>query len=96
MIGGTGRSVREREGGNWVGLARGELGRLDPGCGPNGLLASPFYFIFLLFSFSFVSDFCFEFLKRLLNSDLNKIKADHFWSLKRGVHNLKTKGLVIC
>jgi hypothetical protein len=29
-----------------------------PGAGPSGLLALTFYF-FLLFSFSFVSDFCF-------------------------------------
>jgi hypothetical protein len=39
------------------------------------------FIFFLLLSFYFVSEFCFEFLKRLLNSDLNKIKADHFWSL---------------
>jgi hypothetical protein len=38
----------------WFG---GELGRLAPGCGPSGLLA-----LFFLFSFSFVSDFCFGFL----------------------------------
>jgi hypothetical protein len=39
----------------WFG---GDLGRLAPGCSPSGLLALTFYF-FLLFSFSFVSDFCF-------------------------------------
>jgi hypothetical protein len=50
----------EKEGGErgWAGL--GDLGRLDPGCGPSGLLALSFYF-FLLFSFSSVSDFCFFF-----------------------------------
>jgi hypothetical protein len=59
----------------WFG---GGLGRLAPGCGPSGLLA----FFFFLFSFSFVSDFCFGFLKKLFYSDLNKSQADHFWSLK--------------
>jgi hypothetical protein len=54
-----------------------------PGMAQVGLLASSFYFyFFLLLSFSFVSDFCFGFLKKLFYSDLNKIKADHFWSLK--------------
>jgi hypothetical protein len=48
MIGGTGRSVREREREGVTGL--GWL----PGCGPSGLLASFFYFflsviLFLLF-----------------------------------------------
>jgi hypothetical protein len=52
-----------------------------PGCGPSGLLASFFYFFPSAFFF-FCSDFCFEFLKKFFYSDLNKIKADHFWSLK--------------
>jgi hypothetical protein len=80
MIGGAQVAVRERGGVIGVGLVLGELGRLDPGCGPSGLLA--YFIFFLLLSFSFVSEICFEFLERLLNSDLNKIKADHFWSLK--------------
>jgi hypothetical protein len=78
MTGGAQVAVREREGVSGVGLVLGELGRLDSGCSPSGLLV----FFFLLLSFSFVSEICFEFLERLLNSDLNKIKADHFWSLK--------------
>jgi hypothetical protein len=75
------QAVGEREG-------RAGLGRLEavwagwlPGHGPSGLLASFFYF-FLLFSFSFCSDFCLEFLKEFFYLDLNKFKADLFWSLK--------------
>jgi hypothetical protein len=60
----SGTHLAEREGrGSGVALVRGELGRLAPRCGPSGLLASSFYFIFFLFTFSFVSDFCFGFLK---------------------------------
>jgi hypothetical protein len=88
MTGGARMAVRERGGVGWVGLVRGGLGRLVSRVRPKwapGLFLLFFSSVF----FSFVSDFCFEFLKRLLNSDLNKIKADHFWSLKRCVHNLK-------
>jgi hypothetical protein len=54
-----------------------------PGCGPSGLLASFFYFFSFCFPFSFVLISVFGFfLKKLFYSDLNKIKADHFWSLK--------------
>jgi hypothetical protein len=54
-------AIGEREG------EKSGLGRLgaiwagwSPGCGPVGLLASFFYFFFLL-SFSFVLNFCLEF-----------------------------------
>jgi hypothetical protein len=63
---------------------------LVPGCSPSGLLALSFYF-FLLFSFSFVSDFCFGFLKMLYYSDLDKINADHFCSLKSVFKTYKPK-----
>jgi hypothetical protein len=51
------------EGEGEVGLGRfgGELGRLAPGVGPVGLMASSFYFFLLLSFFSFYSDFSFEF-----------------------------------
>jgi hypothetical protein len=74
-------SVRER-GGKGLGWSGAVWASWFPGCGPSGLLASPFYFFFLLLSFSFISDFCFDNLKRLMYSDLNKVKADHFWSLR--------------
>jgi hypothetical protein len=60
MTGGARVAVRERGGVSGVGLILGELGRLDPGCGPSGLLASFFYFfsfcfLFLLFLKSVLS-----------------------------------------
>jgi hypothetical protein len=64
-----------------VGLVRGELGRLFSQVRSKWLLASFFYFFPSAFFF-FCSDFCFEFLKKLFYSDLDKIKADPFWSLK--------------
>jgi hypothetical protein len=77
MWGPPSREREERMSG--VGLARGELGRLAPGCGPSGLLALPFFSFFFFF-------FCFRnlfwVLKRLLYSYLNKRQADHFWSLE--------------
>jgi hypothetical protein len=76
MTGGTGRSVREREGGggNWVGLAS----RVRP------KWAASIFLLFFSFCypFSFVLISVLSFLKKLFYSDLNKIKADHFWSLK--------------
>jgi hypothetical protein len=55
----SGTRLAEREGrGSGVALVRGELGRLAPGCGPSGLLASSFYFYFLSVFFFF----CFRFL----------------------------------
>jgi hypothetical protein len=79
----VGPDCRGEKGGGERGWAGpGDLGRLAPGCGPSGLLALSFYF-FLLFSFSFVSDFCFVFFFKMLNqSDLNKIKSDHICTLK--------------
>jgi hypothetical protein len=64
MTGGVCVSVRERRG-KGAGLVRGELGRLAPGCGPVGLLASLFYF-FLLLPFSFISEFLFCVFERVL------------------------------
>jgi hypothetical protein len=61
---GTHLAARGREGkeGGWLpGLARQDLG---PGCSP-GWAGLFFLYFFLLFSFSFVSDFCFGFLKML-------------------------------
>jgi hypothetical protein len=71
MIGGVRMAVRER-GVTGLGWFGGGLGRLAPGCGPSGLLASFFFFVF------FVSDFCFGFLKKLFYSDLNNSQADQF------------------
>jgi hypothetical protein len=53
MTGGAGQSVR---GGGGVGLGRfgGELGRLAPGVGPVGLLASSLLFFSSAFLFSFI------------------------------------------
>jgi hypothetical protein len=68
-----GPAVRERERNEWVGSARGRLGRLAPGCGPIGLLASFFYFFPSAFFF-FCSEFLFGVLKRFFNSDLNNLK----------------------
>jgi hypothetical protein len=78
----SGSRLAEREGsGSGVGLARGGVGPVAPGCGPSGCWVSPFIFFFQLFFF-----FCFRsliwFLKRLSYSDLNKNQADHFWSLE--------------
>jgi hypothetical protein len=56
-----GRAVGERERGIGVGLVRGKLGRLAPGVGPVGLLASSFYFYFSSAFFSLFLNFCFEF-----------------------------------
>jgi hypothetical protein len=53
-----GRAVGERERGIGVGLVRGKLGRLAPGVGPVGLLASSFYFFLFCFLF-FISEFLF-------------------------------------
>jgi hypothetical protein len=69
---------------------RGELGWVGSGrSGPAGFPGAaqvgswPLSFIFfLLLSFSFVLISVLSFLKKLFYSDLNKIKADHFWSLK--------------
>jgi hypothetical protein len=88
MTCGAGWSVRER-GEEGVGLVRGGLGRLVfPGAAQVGSWLLSFIFFFLL-SFSFICDFCFDNLKRLLYSELNKIKADHFWSLKSVFRNHK-------
>jgi hypothetical protein len=67
MTGGARMSGREGRG--WAGWAG--PGDLGPGCGP-GWAAGSFLYFFLLFSFSFVSDFCFGFLKMLYYSDLKK------------------------
>jgi hypothetical protein len=78
-----GRVVGERERGEeGVGLVRGGLGRLVSRVRPKWATGFFLLFFFFLLSFSFISDFCFDNLKRLLYSDLNKITADHFWSLK--------------
>jgi hypothetical protein len=81
MTGGACMAVRE---------GRGELGWAGSGAVWAGWLpgaaqvaaGSLLLYFFLLFSFSFVSDFCFGFLKMLYYSDLDKINADHFCSLK--------------
>jgi hypothetical protein len=65
----------------WVGLVLVSWAGWLPGAAQVGSWPLSFIF-FLLLSFFFCSDFCFEFLKKLFYSDLNKIKADHFWSLK--------------
>jgi hypothetical protein len=81
MTGGARLSVRERRGElDWAGSGVSWAGWL-PGAAQVGYWLLPFYF-FLLFSFSFVSEFCFGFLKMLNYSDLNKINTDHFCSLK--------------
>jgi hypothetical protein len=49
----------------WVGLVLVSWAGWLPGRGPNGLLASFFYFFPSVFFF-FCSDFCFEFLKKAL------------------------------
>jgi hypothetical protein len=56
MTGGARMAVREREGKGLAGLGwfGGGLGRLAPGCGPSGLLASFFNFFLSVFFF-----FCF-------------------------------------
>jgi hypothetical protein len=63
MTGGAGRSVRER-GKGWAGSGAVWAGWL-PGAAQVGCWVSSFIFYFFPF-FSFVSDFCFGFLKRLL------------------------------
>jgi hypothetical protein len=84
-----GRVVGERERGEGVGLVRGGLGRLVfPGVAQVGCCLLSFIFFFL-HSFSFISDFYVDNLKRLLYSELNKIKADHFWSFKNVFRNHK-------
>jgi hypothetical protein len=81
MTGGAGRSVRERRGVlGWAGS--GQSGPAGSRVRPRWAAGSLLLFFFFLFSFSFVSDFCFDNLKRLLYSDLNKSQADHFCSLK--------------
>jgi hypothetical protein len=73
-----------------VGEIGGELGWVGSGqVGPAGLPGSAqlgfwplLLFFFLCFPFSFNSEICFGYLKRLLYSDLNKSQADHFWSFK--------------
>jgi hypothetical protein len=77
-----GPAVREREGEGWVGSARAGWAGWSPGVGPVGLLASFFYFFPSAFLF-FYSGFLFGVLKSFSYSDLNKVEADHFWSLKR-------------
>jgi hypothetical protein len=81
---GTRLAVREREG-------EGKRARnFSPGWlgpiwapGTAQVVCCPlFLYFFLLFSFYFVSEFCFGFLKMLSKSDLNKIKSDHFCTLK--------------
>jgi hypothetical protein len=77
MTGGT--RLSEREGGKgagWVGSGQSGPAGL-PGVAQLG--SWPLFFSAILF---FCSEFCFEFLKKLFHSDLNKFKADHFWSLK--------------
>jgi hypothetical protein len=82
MTGGAHVAVREGRGElGWVGSGwSGSAG--FPGVAQVGSWPLSFIFIFFCFLFFFCSDFCFEFLKKLFYSDLNKIKADHFWSLK--------------
>jgi hypothetical protein len=80
MIGGAGRSVRER--GKGVGLVWGRAGPAGSRVRPRWAAGSLLLYFFFLFSFSFDSDFYFENLKRLLYSDLNKSHADHFCSIK--------------
>jgi hypothetical protein len=71
MIGGAHMAVREGRGElGWVGSGAVWAGWL-PGAAQVGCWFSPFIFFFL-FSFSFVSDFCFGFLKKLYYSDLDK------------------------
>jgi hypothetical protein len=67
-----GRTRLSERGGERVGLGRLGAGWADwlPGFGPVGLLTS---FFFLLLSFSFILDFCLEFLKSFSYSDLNEI-----------------------
>jgi hypothetical protein len=64
---------------DWAGSGASWAGWL-PGAAQMGCWLLPFIFFFL-FSFSFVSDFCFGFLKMLFKTDLNKNKADLFCSL---------------
>jgi hypothetical protein len=87
MTGGARLSGRE---------GRGERGWAGPGAIWAGWLLGAaqvgcwlFLFnFFLLFSFSFVSEICFGFLKMLYYSDLNKINSDHFCTLKSVFKNL--------
>jgi hypothetical protein len=67
---------------SWVGSARGGLGWLASRVRPKWAPGLFLLFIFPSAFFFFCSDFCFEFLKEFFYSDLNKFKADHFWSLK--------------
>jgi hypothetical protein len=60
----------------WVGLGRSGPAGL-PGVAQLG--SWPLSFIFFFCFLFFYSDFCFEFLKEFFYSDLNKVKADHFW-----------------
>jgi hypothetical protein len=78
----VGPGCRRERGGElgWVGSGRSGLAGL-PGAAQLGSWPLSFIF-FLLLSFSFCSEFYFEFLKEFFYSDLNKVKADHFWSLK--------------
>jgi hypothetical protein len=77
-----GPGVGEREEGcaGWTGSGADRAGWAP---GTAQVVCCPlFLYFFLLFSFSFVSKFCFGFLKMLSKSDLNKIKSDHFCTLK--------------
>jgi hypothetical protein len=81
MTGGTRLSERERgKGAGWVGSGQSGPPGL-PGAAQLGSWPLSFIF-FLLLSFFFCSEFLFGVLKRFFYSDLNKIEADHFWSLK--------------
>jgi hypothetical protein len=77
-----GPGVGEREEGcaGWTGS--GVTGPVGPQARPKWSDVLFFFIFFLLFSFSFVSEFCFGFLKMLSKSDLNKIKSNHFCTLK--------------
>jgi hypothetical protein len=79
MTGGSRMAVRERRGElGWVGSGwSGPAG--FPGAAQVGSWRLPYFSTAFFF---FCSDFCFEFLKKLFYSDLNKNKADHFWFFK--------------
>jgi hypothetical protein len=81
-----GERERESELG-WVGSERSGPAGL-PGAAQLGSCPLLLFYFFLLLSFSFILISVLSF-EEFFYSDLNKIKADHFWSLKSVFRNYK-------
>jgi hypothetical protein len=81
-VGPSCRREREKRGGElgWVGSGRSGPDGL-PGAAQLGSWPLLLFYFFLLLSFSFILISVLSF-EEFFYSDLNKIKADHFWSLK--------------